>query len=785
MNAASLTTPIKKETFLHYLALICLFGVVFLFSFRQLSDPDLGFHLNAGAWIATNHAVPDKDIATYTVIDHDYIDLHWLFQLSVYGVYTLFGYSGLSLFVCLLVVTLFVLLFFRLKKKGCRDYLSIILLLAAVLIIEPRILLRPELFTFLYITLMLMVLEQWVKGGKNLWLLPVIMLLWCNTQALFILGFGLMGSYVVGLWIKQAKPNLSLITWSCLALLICFSNPYGINGLLFPFELLTRFGEGNVFHEHIKEFQTLFSLRNWTLKEFLFVAYGAATILGFVLTWKKRKLYEGILLVVFLILALLAIRNIPLFVVVSLPITGAALNDIIVSVHERTTPGTGRRNKVPWMKTRGMIVMWLDTHRGRIKNWLYVAMIVFCFGLITSIITNNYYPANYAYNKTGTGLDRFQQPEDAAQFLQENNLDQRIINSLSFGGWLSWRLKQPVFIDARLEVMKEPLYQEVVDSWHGDLHQMIQKYKAELIVYDYLRYHTWTTQLLFLPEWEPVYLDGLSVVWAKKKLPHPTGIVVPGRYDHLIGSPSIHPYQSIEEKERVLEQPIETGFLAWLNGLFHPLDPNARSLQNMASFMLQSGQFNEAEIFFLAALECANGRHPEIYFALEAIYKVKGYNNLAIKCSGKYKNTKLMASIEPDKESSIPPLGTNITAKAACLAEAGAVMHFNNGNAMYHQGDINGAIQEYTRAIKLNPNYAKAYNNRGMVKAVNLQDYQEALKDFDTAISIDPAYADAYLGRGSLRMALHDEPGAVEDWKKAEKLGNNQAKILISKHFNE
>ena len=75
---------------------------IFTLSLRQLSDPDLGFHLKYGKWIVANEKVPVTDMSTYTVPTHPYIDLHWLFQVMLYGVFRLTGYPGISLFICLL-----------------------------------------------------------------------------------------------------------------------------------------------------------------------------------------------------------------------------------------------------------------------------------------------------------------------------------------------------------------------------------------------------------------------------------------------------------------------------------------------------------------------------------------------------------------------------------------------------------------------------------------------------------------------------------------------------------
>jgi len=42
--------------------------------------------------------------------------------------------------------------------------------------------------------------------------------------------------------------------------------------------------------------------------------------------------------------------------------------------------------------------------------------------------------------------------------------------------------------------------------------------------------------------------------------------------------------------------------------------------------------------------------------------------------------------------------------------------HFYSGNTKYELKDYKGAIQDYTKAIELNPNHANAYYNRGVAK---------------------------------------------------------------------
>jgi tetratricopeptide (TPR) repeat protein len=93
----------------------------------------------------------------------------------------------------------------------------------------------------------------------------------------------------------------------------------------------------------------------------------------------------------------------------------------------------------------------------------------------------------------------------------------------------------------------------------------------------------------------------------------------------------------------------------------------------------------------------------------------------------------------------------------------------NRGNARYALGDKPGAIADYSKAIEINPKYAAAYNNRGNARYA-LGDKPGAIADYNRAIKIDPKYALAYANRGNARYALGDKPGAIADYNRAIKI---------------
>ena len=66
--------------------------------------------------------------------------------------------------------------------------------------------------------------------------------------------------------------------------------------------------------------------------------------------------------------------------------------------------------------------------------------------------------------------------------------------------------------------------------------------------------------------------------------------------------------------------------------------------------------------------------------------------------------------------------------------------YLESGNTKYNQQDYKGAIQDYNKAIELNPSDAEAYNNRGNAKDI-LKDYRGAIQDYNKAIELNPNYA--------------------------------------------
>ena len=91
---------------------------------------------------------------------------------------------------------------------------------------------------------------------------------------------------------------------------------------------------------------------------------------------------------------------------------------------------------------------------------------------------------------------------------------------------------------------------------------------------------------------------------------------------------------------------------------------------------------------------------------------------------------------------------------------------FQQGNFLLMLRQVDRAIEVYSHAIDLNPNYAEAYTNRGLAYQ-NKGDYDRAISDHNTAIDLNPNYAEAYFNRGGAYKSKNNYDHALADYTKA------------------
>ncbi|MBN2351715.1 MAG: tetratricopeptide repeat protein [Spirochaetales bacterium] len=118
--------------------------------------------------------------------------------------------------------------------------------------------------------------------------------------------------------------------------------------------------------------------------------------------------------------------------------------------------------------------------------------------------------------------------------------------------------------------------------------------------------------------------------------------------------------------------------------------------------------------------------------------------------------------------------------KALTLDPDYAAAYNNMGTVYSAKGDLEQAVKEYDKAVQLDPRYAEAYNNRGKAYA-DMRDYKQAMKDFNKTIELNPNYAEAYKNRGNAYSDLGDRAMADKDYAKAIEVDPEFADAYINR----
>ena len=500
---------------------------------RRLDDFDTWWHLASGRWIVDHLTIPATDTLSFTVPDHPWINLQWLFDVALY---LLHGIGGADLLVITSAAafTAALWLLMRNLRQRLDEVSASMLCLWAILIAEERFLIRPEMVSFILLEVVLwLLLNARRNEGRTLWLLVPVMLLWVNCHSLFIIGLFCIGCAVAGAFAARLpmlpagwregsrlgpEATRRLLVSAGAAALVTLLNPYFLDGSLFPLKLMSRFDVSNEAFQTIGEFRRpfsgyfpTFSIGAYQALFFLSVGViclaavaglrppkqgtstGEASPPGFNLAW--AMIFAGLAY-----LSLLARRNMALFAFGATPIVGACLA-LIGSRATRRMKGLYRKVAAAASPT----------------------LIAACIALIGAVATNAYYWRDGTTREFGLGILDVNFPIRAAAFSRQAGLPPRLYNDLTAGGYLTWEppVKGGVFIDGRLEVYDAEFFRYYVSAFNNPRlwRQQLDKYGINTV----LLFHRWRNRhpmiraLLLDPAWTLVYHDEVAVIFVRNR----------------------------------------------------------------------------------------------------------------------------------------------------------------------------------------------------------------------------------------------------------------------------
>lgn len=451
-------------------------------------DGSTGWHLVTGEHVVRTLTIPRTDLISYTFPDSPWVAYQWLADVIMYLLASWAGLNGLALAVSAAISLLFLLLYERSRRAGCHFLLSVMLTVVGAVASSLHWLARPQIFTLFGVYVVVALLESHRRGitsGARLAVAStLIMILWANLHPAFMLGFVLIGIYLVsdmlglllfpGLAPERGKRTKWLIAAGGGGLAATFINPYGPGLLAYIF----RYLQGTAVLEQTAEYAS--PIFHGQLQTTCFEALLLLLAVGLVLSKSRPALPQFLSCVIFAALGLAAIRNIPLFVVVALPVIAELL------ANARLLPGgDAAPEAAQWWNRLGerwqRLGREFDTTERRCTMHILPAVAVFVMAIAAA---NG--GSLLGVPLLNSGFDPQNMPTSTLECLRQRNLNPAAgLNFDNWGGYIRYKAGIPVFIDDRADFYGQRFYLEygTVSMVSPGWREVLERHKIDWILF--------------------------------------------------------------------------------------------------------------------------------------------------------------------------------------------------------------------------------------------------------------------------------------------------------------
>jgi hypothetical protein len=461
---------------------------------EAFQDPDFWWHLRVGQWIVDNTRLPSHDLFTFTVPDHVWTDHEYLTEVLMWLIYSAAGTVGLAIAFGLITWAGFWLIYRQVRREPFVIVgLGIALgALAGWPIWGPR----AQMITFALSCLELYWLQGYLSGrSRALNFFPLVMVLWANLHGGWVIGFAWLGVALVAELIAWAwdRSNpahkahvrfLAIITAASVVAVL--ATPHGLSLYLYPFQTQGSVAQQKLIVEWFSpDFHQIF-VRPFEAMVFIVIA-------GFAL--KRPRLYDFLLTMAGLGLALQSVRHVALFVAVATPVLIRVYSDYWKEI----AASRGWKLSLP---TRPLFAA--------------ITAVVLVLVVLVSLV-KIYSDVNPTVQQK---LDASSYPIGAADWLaQHPEVGTRMYNQYGWGGYLSNRFypepNRRVFIFGEAELMGDPLLNEYnsVQNLRPEWKAILDQYKVDYVIFN--TGEALSNVLATQPDWKLVYQDKVAVIYVR------------------------------------------------------------------------------------------------------------------------------------------------------------------------------------------------------------------------------------------------------------------------------
>ncbi len=389
-----------------------------------LGDADVSWHIATGDLIRRQGSLPMRDVFSYNTGDNLWYNFSWLPDLLFSYVNSLGGFSLLA-FIAVVCTAYSASLVARICLKNSSDPIPAVLLsILAILVLWNGVTARPQLVTFILVPWFYLLMRSFREFPclRHYWLFPLLMLLWVNCHGGFVIGFTIIGAFLLEAVMEGRHRQMRQMSVIMLLIIIAsLINPYGYKLYYGIYINMTGLAT-----KYVTEWNPLRFPLYWEMSLLLVLALTCSRFLS-----PKIPLAEKTLAFCWLLLALKHIRYANIAILLAAPF-------LVMSIREIAEQRKWCLYEV--VSNKSKIIL------SSVSTIKYVSLIAACFAALLAI------PKFQEFIRgEPVSIPEAMAPVDSLDFILGNYSNLKFFNDYNYGGYIIFKTqgKLPVFIDGR------------------------------------------------------------------------------------------------------------------------------------------------------------------------------------------------------------------------------------------------------------------------------------------------------------------------------------------------
>jgi hypothetical protein len=280
-----------------------------------LRDADTALHIHIGQQILATGHIPTVDAFSFSKPGETWYAFEWLSEVVFAAAYNLASFKGVVLLAGMMIALYLTLLLKYAIWRGANGMISLVAVLLAAASSTIHFHARPHLFTLLFLTAAIWIIEHnRQKAGRLIWALVPLTALWANLHAGFMIFLVLLALRAIGCAAEgRWKEAIQLAKVGVACALASLLNPYGIHLHLHIYETLRSTWIMN----HVSEFMSP-AFRSEVMYNFMILLF--AGLFSVVSLIRARHFVEPLWILFLAYASLSSVRHTTIFVLIAAPI---------------------------------------------------------------------------------------------------------------------------------------------------------------------------------------------------------------------------------------------------------------------------------------------------------------------------------------------------------------------------------------------------------------------------------------------------------------------------------